>query len=411
MSYSNDFRSRTQTKRRIRGLIVTYNCNLNCVYCYVKNKKHISATELFPATFTDGLPETERRLPGKIMPVETAKAAIIDVFTDPNTGDYDEVQIDFAGAEPLTVFHNIRRIAEWFWNQEWPKSNILFATTNGTLLNQEMKEWFIQHKERFVLGLSYDGNTETQNINRSGSGASVDLDFFLNTWPKQPVKMTISEQTVGSLADNIIYLHEKGFLVTANPANGMNAWDKSNLAEYGKQLGRLMDYYLHNPSIIPATLFSVGLPGVLESFGKMGHKYCGAGEAYDVVDVDGKKYPCHMFSPLVISDVRLEALENIDFCSEAAFQDPRCAACVLKRICPSCYGLNFKQHGTPAIRDEALCKLFVLQVLANCKYRIRLLGPKESLTREERQYIQAIKIIYDYFYPDKNTIACSNPIS
>ena len=386
-----DIRDRAKAKRRTRGLIVSYNCNLRCVYCYIQNKS-LTQPE-FAHDVDDNL-----YLHGKTMSIEIAQSAIEDIFKEENTAGYDEVEIDFVGAEPLTVFKNIKLISEWFWSKEWPKPYILFATTNGTLLNSEMKEWFFKNKERFVLGLSCDGDADTQNKNRSKSALSIDLDFFLNTWPTQPVKMTISEDTVAHLADNVMFLHEKGFGINANPANGMGAWRESNIKEYGSQLLKLMDYYLNNPAITPSTLFTVGLAGVLNSFEKMGNKFCGAGVEYDVIDVDGKKYPCHMFSPLVLPESKLMLLDKIDFGAPESFEDKMCTGCILKKICPSCYGLSFKQHGNPAIHDKTLCKLFVIQALTNCKFHVRLRSKNDSISFEEDQIVQATKMIYDYFY-------------
>lgn len=40
-----------------------------------------------------------------------------------------------------------------------------------------MKEWFREHKDTFVLGLSLDGLPETHNHNRSNSYDKIDIDF------------------------------------------------------------------------------------------------------------------------------------------------------------------------------------------------------------------------------------------
>lgn len=392
-----DILNRIKAKRRIRGLIVSYNCNLNCVYCYIQDKAFIHPSLV-------NLPKENHgeckhlSLKGKTMPIEIAKSAIEDIFKDENTEGYEEIEIDFVGAEPLTVFNNLKEISEWFWSKEWTKPHILFATTNGTLLNSEMKEWFYKNRKYFVLGLSCDGEASTQDKNRSQSTGSIDFKFFLNTWPTQPVKMTISEDRVANLADDVIYLHKRGFNINANPANGMKSWNENNITEYGKQLLRLMEYYLKNPKKIPSSLFTVGLEGVLASFERKGSKYCGAGEGYDVVDVDGKKYPCHMFSPLVLEERKLQLVDKINFNSKDSFEDKMCKSCILKKICPSCYGLNFKQYGDPSVHDKTLCKLFIIQALVNCKFYLKLFSKKKNLSLREQKILEAVKLIYHYFY-------------
>ncbi len=54
---------------------------------------------------------------------------------------------------------------------------ICFATTNGTLIKDEIKEWIEQNSERFWLGLSVDGTKAMHNLNRSNSYDQIDTNF------------------------------------------------------------------------------------------------------------------------------------------------------------------------------------------------------------------------------------------
>lgn len=371
--FESDSQIKPKFKRRTRGLILTYQCNLNCVYCYIPEKFD------------------------KFMPVDIARKAVEAAFNETPDFDFDEVEVDFAGAEPLMAFDRLQEISEWIWSRKWTKPCILFATTNGTLLNAEMKEWFTKNKARIVLGLSCDGNARTQDRNRSSSSPLIDLDFFLNTWPMQPLKMTISEAAVGDLADDIIFLHNRGFQISANPANGMKGWCESNIHEYGNQLVKLVDYYLANPDAPHSSLFTVDLKRIMQKRGRFGNKHCGAGTAYDVVNVDGQVYPCHMFSPLVLSESKIKSLPEIDFLATEPFADPLCEPCILKNICPSCYGLNYKGGGNPALKEKSLCRLFKIQIFANCKYYLKLFAGKNAVTHEEYETVKAIQLIYEYF--------------
>ena len=98
----------------------------------------------------------------------------------------------------------IKKVYDYTLAKYSNESFIFYATTNGALLNDEMKSWFSAHKDTFVLGLSLDGTPDTHNYNRSNSYDKIDIDFFKNTWPIQGVKMTISEYTLKDLADNVI---------------------------------------------------------------------------------------------------------------------------------------------------------------------------------------------------------------
>lgn len=144
------------SKKKMRfnpSICVTHNCNLNCTYCYQKHDV------------------TSR------MTFDTAKTCIDYIFQ--NIPDYavDGVEVGFIGGEPLLEFNLLKQIFLYTYstysNIEW----IFYATTNGTLLNDEMKEWFSAHRKEFVLGLSLDGTKETHNANRSNSFDKIDIDF------------------------------------------------------------------------------------------------------------------------------------------------------------------------------------------------------------------------------------------
>lgn len=124
------------SKIRTLMLMVTSSCNLNCVYCYESHK-------------------TSHK-----MDFDTAKRAILDVFDE--TG-FDGVSIQFMGGEPLLAFPLIKDVSEWLWSKNIKYPYSLFAATNGTLLNEDMKVWFTANKHRISLGLSFDGDVNESN--------------------------------------------------------------------------------------------------------------------------------------------------------------------------------------------------------------------------------------------------------
>ena len=155
-------------------LLITYKCNLHCSYCYEPKNQNFK------------------------MSVSKAKQLISEYLN--SFGKTSPVEIQFMGGEPLLEFSLIKEVSEWLWDNGFDKGdNMLFAPTNGTLLNDEMRE--------FALGLSFDGDQVMQNTNRSDSYHKVDLKFFAATWPEQSVKMTISPSTVGHLAEGVKFLH------------------------------------------------------------------------------------------------------------------------------------------------------------------------------------------------------------
>ena len=131
------------TRRRTCMLMVTHACNLNCTYCYESHKKNA------------------------YMDVNLAKEIILrEAQFVKESNDFDEMEIDFMGGEPFMNFPLIKEIVEWLEGGVIHVPYICFATTNGTLLTDEIKNWLRQHKNTFVAGASYDGNSEMQSANR-----------------------------------------------------------------------------------------------------------------------------------------------------------------------------------------------------------------------------------------------------
>src|SRR5699024_10778466 len=129
---------------------LTHNCNLDCVYCYQQH-------------------DTNMR-----MEFATARKCIDWIF-DNIPDDMEGVEIGFIGGELLLEFDLIKQIVEYTCSKPIHENYIFYATTNGTVLTQEMKEWFIKHKHCFVLGLSLDGTPDTHNRNRCNSFDAIDI--------------------------------------------------------------------------------------------------------------------------------------------------------------------------------------------------------------------------------------------
>lgn len=309
---------------------VTEYCNLACTYCYEHHKTN------------------------NMLSFETAKE-IIDREMSANDG-YEEISIDFFGGEPFTEFELIKKCVEYILRNQWNKKFICFASTNGTLIHGEVKEWLQKNKDYFWCGLSFDGTKKMQNINRSNSADLIDLDFFKNTWPEQPIKMTISQETLPNLADGIIYLHKYGFDIYSNLAVGIDWSDASNLEILENQLMKLIEYYLENPDIKPCSILdkkieTITLPN------ESPFRWCGAGTHTKTYDINGNLYPCHFFMPITLGKEKAVAAKNINFSLDSKLYDENCDKCKILNICPSCYGSSYQQFGDVTKRDPNMCKL------------------------------------------------------
>jgi hypothetical protein len=102
------------------------------------------------------------------MSFQTAKNAINWIFT--HVPDYaGRVEIGFIGGEPLLEFPLINDVFDYVCKLNLKTPYVFYATTNGTLLTDELKAWFTEHKNCFYLGLSIDGRKETHDRNRCNS--------------------------------------------------------------------------------------------------------------------------------------------------------------------------------------------------------------------------------------------------
>jgi uncharacterized protein len=358
---------RNTFKRKTIMLMITYQCNLDCVYCYEKGKRS-----------------------NKTMSIETAKETIEKAFVE-NETVCEEIEFDFMGGEPLLEFGKIKEIAEWMWSRNWSKPYILYATTNGTLLNEEMKAWLTKYRERIVLGLSYDGNPEMQNQNRTLSAPKIDLDYYITTWPFQPLKMTISKETVRNIYEGITYLHSKGMhKIHANLAFGLD-WTEETLKLYIQQLVLLIDFYAAHPELERVSLLGLDITTIFQKTDVP--KYCGTGSGTELVDTDGKHYPCHIISPVTLNKEQMESVTSVDFSDRTCFSNEICETCMLVNSCPNCYGMNLLHTGNMKNRFQLLCQGFILQFMANCKLQAKLLANKKELTEKEKKVAYTLKII------------------
>ncbi len=307
-------------------LTLTESCNLNCVYCYesFKSNKHM--------TFDIAVSLLDKELS--------------------NSSEYDYVEVAFHGGEPLLEYALMKDICEWAWSRQYDCNYYFFATTNGTLLNDEMKEWFSINRDKIMLGLSLDGTPDVQNHNRSNSYDLIDFGFFTELWPEQPVKMTISDYTIGKLADSVIHINDLGFKVSANFAFGID-WEKTNLDILDDELEKLVNYYSENPYVEPCSL----IDQKFELIGTEARRWCGAGKSMKVYDTEGNQFPCHYFMGFSIGEDQSEKSTEIDFTDDDNFRSEDCQNCAIYPICPTCYGFNYASTGDVAKRDKGLCTL------------------------------------------------------
>lgn len=357
-----------QAKTKTIMLLVTYKCNLRCSYCYEPKSSFFQ------------------------MNAEKVKKCIMRQVSCLGD-DYGSFEVQFMGGEPLLVFPLIQEVSEWLWSQEFPKKmKTLFAPTNGTLLDENMKAWLKKNKSRFCLGLSFDGDNFMQDTNRSDSFCNIDAVFFSSTWPEQSVKMTLSPETIGSFATGVAYLGEQGFKdVTADLAMGEKViWNKKHLVILKEQLDELIDKYEEGFTLPRLSLLSLEIGKVLDS--PQLKKSCSCGEQLVCIDFDGKQYACHLFSPIACNRDKALKSQEYDYTLYDQFVSTDCKRCSLLNLCNRCAGMSFLCYDDLCTQSSFHCSAFKIIYLANCKLQYRL-----ALKKGDKNKVSYIEKLVDSF--------------
>lgn len=331
-------------------LMVAHDCNLNCAYCYEAHKD---------------LGRMEVGLAKELIEREFARVRDDERF--------DELEVDFMGGEPLMNFELIREVVEWLESRRGVVPFICFATTNGTLLDEERKTWFRRHRNAVWLGASVDGTEAMQRLNRGASRGKIDLEFFRTTWPEQDFHMTVSRKTLPYLAQGVISLQRNGYRIASALAQGED-WSEEDARTYYGQLVQLAEHYLSDggADLIPLNVLDRLVLLTEPSVGSQ-CKYCGSGDHMITYDIDGKSYPCHMFTPTVMGKSAVPC-DDIDLTSDEAVRDPFCDTCVLRGYCPTCVGFNYRYRGSPAARDRRMCAMTLAEAKAASEFQLKAIA-------------------------------------
>ena len=359
-----------ELKIRTVTMTLTQSCNLACSYCYEHHKS------------------------SKRMSWTTAKQIIDREFEHVAANDVDGFEFDLFGGEPFLEFDLVKQITEYVCEKKKNIPCVVFATTNGTLIHNEVQEWLKAHNCCFVCGLSLDGTREMHNINRSNSYDDIDLSFFATQYPTQDIKMTISQETLPNLAEGVIDLHKKGFIVSCNLAYEIDWSAPENVVTLERELHKLIDFYLDNPDIEPCSMLEMGISNVAICEDQT-IRYCGAGKYMCSYDVDGKEYPCQYFMPLSLgADRAIEGLSVVlpdDYLPENELE-PHCRDCIISSVCPNCFGANFASTGNIYKRDKNMCRLTKIMIKARSYLRAKQweLGQLKETGDELQALLRAI---------------------
>lgn len=173
---------------------LTSSCNMKCIYCY------------------EG--ENKKRVKMNTQTMDRALELIIEYMKELQD---KYLWIVLHGGEPFLAFEEMKYLVEKAKTRaEQHQISISFsATSNGTLLNDEMILFIQQEIDDFTI--SMDGNAKTQNYSRPFADGRATFEIveknlrkILKVKPDLRVRMTYNHQTVKDLYENVRFLVELG---------------------------------------------------------------------------------------------------------------------------------------------------------------------------------------------------------
>ncbi len=268
-------------------LHVAHDCNLRCKYCFADTGEFHGGRSLMSA--------------------ETGKKAID--FVIKNSGERRNIEIDYFGGEPLMNFDVVKEITEYAKEQAKLHDKVFrfTVTTNGILLNDDIKEYINENMSNVVL--SIDGRKEVNDrmrcrVDGSGSYDAIVPKFLdiaeSRNQDRYYVRGTFTAHNL-DFSKDVIHLADLGFKQTSvepvvAPENEDYAITEKDLPKIYGEYEKLADEYVkRRKEGKPFNFFHFMIdldqgPCVVKRLSG-----CGAGCEYLAVTPEGDLYPCHQF--------------------------------------------------------------------------------------------------------------------
>lgn len=338
-------------------LNVNTGCNLACSYCYKEDLDVPSK--------------------GRKMAYETAVQAIDQLFEA--AGARERVNVVFFGGEPLSNMPLIRQATAYARQKaEQAGKRIDFSlTTNGTLLTEDLVEWF--GANRFGLSVSMDGPKALHDRNRRTTGGKGTYDvvvdkvrMLLGRYRSRPVGARVT-LTAGVTDVMGIHAHLKDELGFAEVGFApVTAGDMTTFNLDAQELSAVFDGFMElGRAYVAAALEgrNTGFSNMHQlmtdlSEGRAKKLPCGAGLGMLAVDNEGDFHLCHRFTGSSVPTFGSVG-EGIDkdglggFLNQALERsDGPCGTCRARSICAGgCYHESYAKYGDPLSPVSHYCDL------------------------------------------------------
>lgn len=336
--YTDDFYAELAAKWNKKSVVkalclhIAHDCNLRCKYCFADGGEYKGGHRA-------------------LMSAEVGKAAID--FVIKNSGSRHNIEIDYFGGEPLMNFGVVKEITEYAKEQgKIHDKNFRFTiTTNGILLNDDVKAYVNENMSNIVLSL--DGTKATNDrmrvrVDGSGSYDAIVPKFIdiaeSRNQDNYYVRGTFTAENL-HFADDVMHMADLGFLQTSvepvvAPVTESYALTDEHIETVCKEYEKLAELYIQRRRDgKPFNFFHFMIdleqgPCVVKRLSG-----CGAGHEYIAVTPEGDIYPCHQF--VGNTDFKMGSVMTGEFNEEIKstfeksniYTKPKCADCFAKFYC------------------------------------------------------------------------------
>ena len=363
-------------------LNVTNNCNLNCVYCFEKEK---SPAMMPPEIAIDAIDKMYNKLEGR------------EPFT-----------INFFGGEPLLNWKTVKAVIDHCNEKKYVVRYGI--TTNLTILTDEMLDYF--DDVNMPLLVSIDGIKEVHDRNRCNSYDRVIANFkkLIDRGLGQYIetRFTIMPHDIKYTLQGMKELFELGINNFCPMPVTDAEWDDESLEECRKFYKECNEWFLsivsdpknkRNVSIknIDDLLRNVLMPEQNDPY------MCPIfGNGWCTIDWKGKVYACHQGptsempfkEDLCIGDLDMVDEKKIKtIMPKADYPKERCKNCIGKSICKcGCPVENMRETGSYTTATKAYCDLKCIMVEASRETQKELLKLEVSHNRALTQVKESMKV-------------------
>lgn len=337
-------------------LLVTMDCNLRCEYCFASQGDYAMGR--------------------KIMSFETGKKALD--FLLENSGDRENLEVDFFGGEPLMNWDVVKKLVEYGRSKEaeYHKHFRFTVTTNGLLLDEEKMDFI--NKEMSNVVLSIDGRKDVNDRVRKRVDGSGCYDRIIPRYKELAEKRKYENYYVRGtftkynldFASDVFHLYDLGFdQISVEPVvcdhDEKYAITERDLPAVFSEYERLAQLMLVNEKKgkhFNFFHFMLDLDQGPCAIKRL--RGCGSGNEYVAITSDGDIYPCHQFVGIPeylmgnIHSGEFNSDIKKDFAAAHIYNKEDCRKCWAKFYCSGgCNANNFIYTGNILTAHKLSCEI------------------------------------------------------